>query len=85
MTFGYGFNNANITYDATGRRTAVTSGSGAETTTYDATGNPLTRVGPGARATYTYDEVGNPKSLRTLDGYVRTYVYDAVDRLTEQN
>lgn len=70
-------------YDAAGRRTAMTAGSQAQTIyTYDAA-NRLTAIARGAQSVaIAYDNDNRRTSLTLPNGVVVTYAYDAASRLT---
>lgn len=72
------------TYDRAGNKTSTTTPSGTDSFTYDANNRLKTvRRNSNVLATYEYDKAGNRASLVRGNGVKTTYVYDALDRLTD--
>ena len=70
-------------YDADGRTTAMTDGTGASSWTYDAFGQLTSATTPAGTVGYTYDPVGNTTSI-SYPGQTTPVArgFDAADRLT---
>lgn len=69
-------------YDLDGRLTTVTVGGLSETSQLDAVGNVLLRKGTGWTQTSTYDSMSNPLTQYMANGNLKTYTYDALNRLS---
>lgn len=70
-------------YDADGRRSSMTDGTGTSTYTYDADGRLVSLAnGAGATVSYSYDAVGLLTSLTYPNGQSVTRSYDGAERLT---
>ena len=70
------------TYDADGRRTSMTDGTGTTTYTYDSLGRLTKQTnGAGATTSYVYDPAGLVTSLTYPNGKAVTRAYDADHRL----
>lgn len=71
-----------ISYDADGRRTAMTDGTGTSSWTYDTFGEVVSSVnGAGAAAGYTYDSRGDETSITYPDTKKVTDAYDNAGQL----
>lgn len=71
-----------IGYDADGRRTTMTDGTGTSSWTYDTFGELVSAVnGAGATVAYGYDNDGNPTSITYPDSSVVTNGYNTIDQL----
>nr|WP_285474977.1 RHS repeat-associated core domain-containing protein [Actinoplanes sp. NBRC 101535] len=69
-------------YDAAGRRTAMTDGTGTTDYTYDQTGQlTTTRDSAGNTVGYTYDDGGRLTALTYPNGKTVTYQYDTASRM----
>jgi RHS repeat-associated protein len=71
------------TYDADGRRTSMTDGTGTTHYTYNASGWLTSLInGAGQETAYTYDLDGNPTTITYPNGKTVTRGYDPDDQLT---
>lgn len=71
-----------IGYDADGRRTAMTDGTGTSSWTYDTFGELVSAVnGAGATVAYSYDNDGNPTSITYPDSSTVINGYNTADQL----
>jgi RHS repeat-associated protein len=74
--------NVSYDYDADGRRTAMSDGTGTSTYTYDAAGRYLTLTnGAGATVGYGYDGAGNVTTLTYPNGKAVTRSFDGAGRM----
>jgi RHS repeat-associated protein len=71
-----------IGYDADGRRTTMTDGTGTSSRSYDTFGELVSAVnGGGATVAYGYDNDGNPTSITYPDGSTVTNGFNISDQL----
>jgi RHS repeat-associated protein len=72
------------TYDADGRRTSLTDGTGTSSFAYDNLGRLTSETnGAGATSSYTYDPAGNITQITYPNGKTVSRTYDADSRLKE--
>lgn len=75
--------NVSYSYDADGRRTAMTDGTGTTSYTFDAAGHLTSQKdGSGSTVGYAYDGAGNATSLTYPNGKTVTRAFDAAGQLT---
>jgi RHS repeat-associated protein len=74
--------NVTIAYDAAGRRTSMTDGSGRTTYTYDPSGHLLSETdGAGQTIAYSYDSDGNVTDITYPNGQSVARTYNADEQL----
>jgi YD repeat-containing protein len=71
-----------FSYDADGRKTAMTDGTGTTSYSYDNAGRLTSRSAPQGTVNYAYDDAGRVSSRTLVGTGVTTYAYDSSGRVS---